>query len=116
MEIGAAGGERNPIIGPFWFTPGYLKRRANGSTFGVDTEGDDAIDVSGVSVDSLGSSGSSLTGAMPHRPKTQPPTRRPSVVALRGPVVAVEVVLVLSADAMDAASDLLPAAMEASKD
>ena len=55
---------------------------------------------------------------MPQRPRTQPPTRRPRVAGLRGPGVAVELVLLLSADAMEADSEvrLFPAAMEASKD
>lgn len=103
-------------MGPFWFTPGYLKRRANGSGFGAGIGVDAATDVLGESVESPGSCESLETGAMPHRPSTHPPTRRPKVVALRGSVLADEAVLVLSVDVIDAASDLLPAAIEASND
>lgn len=80
------------------------------------TEGEDATDVLGESAGSLDSGVSSDTGVVPHRPRTQPPTRRPKFVALRGPVAAVEVVLVLSEETIDAASDLVFAAIEASND
>ena len=67
-------------------------------------------------------SGSSETGAMPHLPNTQPPTRRPKVEDLRSIAVAVDVVLELSAEATDAESEVtleppvLDAAMEASRE
>lgn len=103
-------------------TPGYLKRRASGSTdlgvdVDVDVEGDDATDVVGEFVGSCESLSAEIA-ATPQRPRTQPPMRRPRVVALRGPRVEVEAVLVLSVDTIDAVSDLVgfPAAMEASND
>ena len=84
---------------------------------GAEVEGDDVKDVFGEFVGSSESL-SDETAAMPQRPSTQPPMRRPNVEALRGPRVAVEPVLVLSVDTTDAVSDLVwfPAAMEASND
>lgn len=112
-------------MGPFWFTPGNLKWRGGGFlfveaviraevTFGV------GVDVSAPAGDSIAGAwlSSDETGAMPQRPRTQPPTRRPKVADLRGTGVAVELVLLLSADAMEADSEarLFPAAMEASSE
>lgn len=112
-------------MGPFWFTPGNLKWRGGGFLFVETVIGVEAV--FGVGVEASEPLGDSIaggwlsfdeTGAMPQRPRTQPPTRRPKVADLRGTGVAVELVLLLSADAMEADSEarLFPAAMEASSE
>ena len=111
---GAGGGGRRPRIGPFWFTPVNLNRICGGvgsARLALSW----AIDVESGASESDSSSG---TGAMPHRPSTQPPIRRPIVDDLRAPGVAVELVLVLSAEMTDVDSKerLLPAATEARRE
>jgi len=107
------------MIGPFWFTPGNLKRSdvarsgagaLGGWGIGVGSD----VEGSGVKADSIAAirssqSGSLISGtaAVPHRPKTQ----RPNAEDLREPGVAVEAVLELSAEPTDTESEgrLVPA-------
>lgn len=89
-KLGAGAGGRSPRTGPFWFTPGGLGA-ASGLGFGVFETAVDAVDCE----DALTASPACMsrfddTGATPQRrPRTQPPTRRPKVAALRGLGVAV---------------------------
>lgn len=102
------------MIGPVWFTPVNRNRGGAGLTGlwnpadGVDEDSDD--EESGLVTPS------EATGAIPQRPNTQPPMRRPSAADFRG--VAVELVLVLSAEMTgdDSMRTLLPAATEANSD
>lgn len=101
------------MIGPFWFTPGNLKRsdevRSGAGALECWGIGVDAgAGGSGTKADSIAAirsshSGSLMSGtaAVPQRPKTQ----RPNAEDLREPGVAVEAVLELSTETTDAESN-----------